>query len=159
MLYNVSELNQTQYKHNGKARRGDGNDITPSPSKLYALGNELKKLNRIINDLTPVSELPAGARTKSRKEKNKLASRYVFPTSTELKICSLYILRDSLEGDQSLISWWKEKSIAPFCYITLMYSVDEKVSFQVKLDVGDIYLILQPRSIDPLHIVAHFKQN
>jgi len=69
------ELNQSQYKHNGKARRGDGNDITPSPTKLLAIGAELKTLNKTINDLTPVSELPVNARPKSRKEKNKLASR------------------------------------------------------------------------------------
>uniref|UniRef100_T1JH72 BZIP domain-containing protein n=1 Tax=Strigamia maritima TaxID=126957 RepID=T1JH72_STRMM len=62
-------------KHSGKARRGDGNDLTPNPRKLYQIGIELKKLNRVINDLTPVSELPFNARPKSRKEKNKLASR------------------------------------------------------------------------------------
>lgn len=62
-------------KHAGKARRGDGNDLTPNPRKLYNIGMELKKLGRIINDLTPVSELPFNARHKSRKEKNKLASR------------------------------------------------------------------------------------
>ncbi len=69
------DLSEMQYKHNGRARRGDGNDITPNPKKLYAIGNELKKLNNKINDLTPVSELPVNARPKSRKEKNKLASR------------------------------------------------------------------------------------
>merc|ERR1712083_380575 len=35
----------------------------------------LDQLSKIINDLTPVSEMPFGARCKSRKEKNKLASR------------------------------------------------------------------------------------
>lgn len=62
-------------KHSGKARRGDGNDLTPNPRKLYSIGQELRKLNRVINDLTPVSELPFSVRPKSRKEKNKLASR------------------------------------------------------------------------------------
>ncbi|XP_040061250.1 uncharacterized protein LOC8051737 [Ixodes scapularis] len=62
-------------KHAGKARRGDGNDLTPNPRKLYNIGLELRKLGRVINDLTPVSELPFNARHKSRKEKNKLASR------------------------------------------------------------------------------------
>ncbi len=69
------DLNQSQYKHNGKARRGDGNDITPNPGKLFSIGLELKKLNRVINDMTPPSELPSGVRPKTRKEKNKLASR------------------------------------------------------------------------------------
>ncbi|CAB3376282.1 Hypothetical predicted protein [Cloeon dipterum] len=62
-------------KHSGKARKGDGNDLTPNPKKLNTIGKELDKLGRIINDMTPVSELPVTVRPKSRKEKNKLASR------------------------------------------------------------------------------------
>ncbi|KAG8189591.1 hypothetical protein JTE90_023659 [Oedothorax gibbosus] len=62
-------------KHSGKARRGDGNDLTPNPKKLHSIGRELDKLNQIIEGLVPVNELPMNARTKSRKEKNKLASR------------------------------------------------------------------------------------
>merc|ERR1711884_695820 len=62
-------------KHSGKARRGDGNDLTANPKKLAAIGKELDQPSKIINDLTPVSEQPFGARCKSRKEKNKLASR------------------------------------------------------------------------------------
>ncbi|KAH8268683.1 hypothetical protein KR026_011685 [Drosophila bipectinata] len=63
------------YKHSGKARKGDGNDLTPNAKKLHAIGKELDKLSRTINDMTPVSELPFNVRPKSRKEKNKLASR------------------------------------------------------------------------------------
>lgn len=62
-------------KHSGKARRGDGNDLTPHPLKLFHIGQELRKLNKVIDDLVPVSEMPFNARPKSRKEKNKLASR------------------------------------------------------------------------------------
>lgn len=78
-------------KHSGKARRGDGNDLTANPKKLAAIGKELEMLSKVINDLTPgmiqqpysksqetsqlMSEMPFGARCKSRKEKNKLASR------------------------------------------------------------------------------------
>lgn len=62
-------------KHSGKARRGDGNDLTPNPRKLLMIGLELKKLGKIINDLAPVTDLPVNARNKTRKEKNKLASR------------------------------------------------------------------------------------
>ncbi|KAH9391392.1 hypothetical protein TYRP_006997, partial [Tyrophagus putrescentiae] len=62
-------------KHSGKARRGDGNDLTPNPKKLLMIGLELKKLSKVINELTPVTEVPAQSRNKSRKEKNKLASR------------------------------------------------------------------------------------
>lgn len=59
----------------GKARKGDGNDLNPNASKLYSIGKELDKLSAIINDMTPVAELPFNARPKTRKEKNKLASR------------------------------------------------------------------------------------
>ncbi|XP_070541453.1 CREB3 regulatory factor-like isoform X2 [Ptychodera flava] len=59
----------------GKSRRSDSEDLTPNPRRLLHIGNELRKLNKIISDLTPVSELPVNARQKSRKEKNKLASR------------------------------------------------------------------------------------
>lgn len=62
-------------KHSGKARKGDGNDLTPNAKKLNNIGKELDKLSRVINDMTPVSELPVNVRPKTRKEKNKLASR------------------------------------------------------------------------------------
>ncbi|CAK1555118.1 unnamed protein product [Leptosia nina] len=62
-------------KHSGKARKGDGNDLTPNPRKLYLIGLELDNLGKIINDMIPVSELPFNVRPKTRKEKNKLASR------------------------------------------------------------------------------------
>lgn len=64
-----------QIKHSGKARKGDGNDLQPNARKLNSIGKELDKLGRIINDMTPVSELPFNVRPKTRKEKNKLASR------------------------------------------------------------------------------------
>lgn len=59
----------------GKARKGDGNDLTPNPRKLYVIGKELDNLGKVINDMIPVSELPFNIRPKTRKEKNKLASR------------------------------------------------------------------------------------
>ncbi|CAH4034068.1 protein CREBRF homolog [Pieris brassicae] len=62
-------------KHSGKARKGDGNDLTPNPRKLYLIGLELDNLGKVINDMIPVSELPFNVRPKTRKEKNKLASR------------------------------------------------------------------------------------
>lgn len=68
-------LKNLRLQHSGKARKGDGNDLTPNPKKLHNIGKELDKLGRVINDMTPVSELPFNARPKTRKEKNKLASR------------------------------------------------------------------------------------
>lgn len=69
------ELNHMRYKHNGKARRGDGNDVTPNPVKLFKIGNELCRLNNAITDMTPPVELPQTVKSKSRREKNKFASR------------------------------------------------------------------------------------
>ncbi|XP_055296619.1 protein CREBRF homolog isoform X2 [Sitodiplosis mosellana] len=62
-------------KHSGKARKGDGNDLTPNPRKLQCIGKELDKLGRTINQMTSVNESPFKERPKLRKEKNKLASR------------------------------------------------------------------------------------
>ena len=64
-----------RYKHSGKARRGEGNDVNPNPKRLFQIGNELSRLNREIHDMTPVSEQPSTIKPKSRREKNKLASR------------------------------------------------------------------------------------
>lgn len=71
----ITQNKSVQIKHSGKARKGDGNDLTPNAKKLNAIGKELDKLGRVINDMTPVSELPFNVRPKTRKEKNKLASR------------------------------------------------------------------------------------
>lgn len=62
-------------QHSGKARKGDGNDLTPNPRKLHNIGKELDKLGRTINHMTSVNESPFKERPKLRKEKNKLASR------------------------------------------------------------------------------------
>lgn len=35
--------------HSGKARRGDGNDLTPNPRKLVNIGRELDKLNKVLH--------------------------------------------------------------------------------------------------------------
>lgn len=64
-----------QLQHSGKARKGDGNDLTPNPRKLQCIGRELDKLGRTINQMTTVNESPFKERPKLRKEKNKLASR------------------------------------------------------------------------------------
>ena len=64
-------------KYRVKSRRSEYDDMTPNPRKLLHIGNELRKLNKIISDMAPVSELSGNARNRCRKEKNKLASRYV----------------------------------------------------------------------------------
>ncbi|XP_033125443.1 CREB3 regulatory factor-like [Anneissia japonica] len=58
-----------------RSRRGDYDDWTPNPKRLLQIGNELCKLNKVIADMLPLQRLPPNSRTKSRKEKNKLASR------------------------------------------------------------------------------------
>ncbi|XP_053319508.1 CREB3 regulatory factor [Spea bombifrons] len=82
--WNRDTLPSNMYQKNGlhhgkytvkKSRRTDVEDLTPNPRKLLQIGGELRKLNKVISDLTPVSELPVNARPRSRKEKNKLASR------------------------------------------------------------------------------------
>jgi len=63
------------YRHSGKARRGDGNDVTPNPVKLYATGKELRKLVCLISAMCPPGELPTTVRARTLREKNKYASR------------------------------------------------------------------------------------
>lgn len=65
----------TAIRHGGKARKGDGNDVSPNPKKLCQIGQQLKRLNKQINSFAPLNELPISTRNKSKKEKNKLASR------------------------------------------------------------------------------------
>ena len=68
-------------RHGGKARKGDGNEITPNPRKLYLIGHQLNRLNKQINACcqqisgTGPNVVSAAQRSASRKEKNKLASR------------------------------------------------------------------------------------
>ncbi|XP_041369126.1 CREB3 regulatory factor-like isoform X2 [Gigantopelta aegis] len=62
-------------RHGGKARKGDGNDIQANPKKLYQIGLQIRRLNRQINEVSMGSEASSTQKNKSRKEKNKLASR------------------------------------------------------------------------------------
>lgn len=58
-----------------KARKTDASDLTPNPQKLLSIGEQLQHLHAAIEGMAPLSQTPAGARARSRKEKNKLASR------------------------------------------------------------------------------------
>lgn len=60
---------------NRKGRRGEQDDLSPNPRKLLEISRELDRLNKVIGDLKPIHQLPQNARNRSRKEKNKLASR------------------------------------------------------------------------------------
>ncbi|ESO10776.1 hypothetical protein HELRODRAFT_167274 [Helobdella robusta] len=66
---------QDKYKHNGKARRGDGNDVTPNPQRLFNTGVELQKLNKQIMLMAPSNDWPTAQKNKVIRERNKLASR------------------------------------------------------------------------------------
>lgn len=74
------------YSKSRKGRRGDCDDLEPNPRRLLDIGRELERLNRIIGDLKPIHQLPVNARNKSRKEKNKLASRFVKLNFQEFRV-------------------------------------------------------------------------
>ncbi|XP_074487381.1 uncharacterized protein LOC141765215 isoform X1 [Sebastes fasciatus] len=81
LSWSSSTLPSTLYRREGKkgrrkARKTDASDLTPNPQKLHNIGEQLQKLNAAIDGMGPVNDLPAVARARSRKEKNKLASRY-----------------------------------------------------------------------------------
>ncbi|XP_041838589.1 CREB3 regulatory factor-like isoform X2 [Melanotaenia boesemani] len=80
LSWSSSTLPSTLYRREGKkgrrkARKTDASDLTPNPQKLHNIGEQLQKLNAAIDGMGPVHTLPAMARARSRKEKNKLASR------------------------------------------------------------------------------------
>ncbi|KAM9819273.1 uncharacterized protein ACBT44_009165 isoform 1-T4 [Syngnathus typhle] len=80
LSWSSSTLPSTLYRRQGKkgrrkARKTDASDLTPNPQKLHNIGEQLQKLNAAIDSVGPVNDLPALARARSRKEKNKLASR------------------------------------------------------------------------------------
>ncbi|TKS68665.1 CREB3 regulatory factor [Collichthys lucidus] len=82
LSWSSSTLPSTLYRREGKkgrrkARKTDASDLTPNPQKLHNIGEQLQKLNAAIDGMGPVNDLPAVARARSRKEKNKLASRVV----------------------------------------------------------------------------------
>lgn len=58
-----------------KGRKSESEDMVPNPSKLLNIGRELDRLNKIIGCLKPINEVPQHSRGRSRREKNKLASR------------------------------------------------------------------------------------
>lgn len=70
----VNDDGETPVKQR-KGRRGDVEDLSPNPRRLLEIGRELNRLTKIITELKPIHSLPMSARNKSKKEKNKLASR------------------------------------------------------------------------------------
>lgn len=74
-VFDATSTSLVGIRHGGKARKGDGNEVSPNPRKLCQIGQQLYKLNRQINNCQVSNDLPAHIRNKSRKEKNKLASR------------------------------------------------------------------------------------
>ncbi|XP_028390906.1 CREB3 regulatory factor-like [Dendronephthya gigantea] len=58
-----------------KGRKSESEDMVPNPLKLLKIGRELDNLNKIISSLKPINEVPQHSRGRSRREKNKLASR------------------------------------------------------------------------------------
>lgn len=81
-----------------KARKTDASDLTPNPQKLHNIGEQLQKLNAAIDGMGPVNDLPAVARARSRKEKNKLASRYptLPPRSRCFQIIATFLLASQI---------------------------------------------------------------
>jgi hypothetical protein len=59
-----------------KGRKSESEDMVANPAKLLNIGRELDRLNKIISGLKPINEVPQHSRGRSRREKNKLASRY-----------------------------------------------------------------------------------
>ena len=81
------KLTQTRGQTLTKLRKGDGNDVTPNPMKLYQLGKQIRDLSALVNK--PNSSTPSvyhgiyhfdhqtnnNDSAEVKKEKNKIASR------------------------------------------------------------------------------------
>lgn len=56
-------------------KKETSDDFNPNPERLLLINNQLRQLNKMMNDMTPVNEMPTHAKNKGRRERNKLASR------------------------------------------------------------------------------------
>ena len=74
-----------------KRKRSEAEDMTPNPKKLHEIGKQLDRLNRIINGLRPMDQSSANAKNRTRREKNKLASRCVDLVLVSLLICLMQL--------------------------------------------------------------------
>ena len=77
------KLTQTKGQTFNKLRKGDGNDVTPNPMKLYQLGKQIRDLSNnsssVYHGIYHVEHQPNNNDTAEvKKEKNKIASRLVF---------------------------------------------------------------------------------
>ncbi len=83
------KLTQTKGQSLTKLRKGDGNDVTPNPLKLYQLGKQIRDLSSLVgksNSTTPSvyhgiyhvdHQTNNNDSVEVKKEKNKIASRLV----------------------------------------------------------------------------------
>jgi hypothetical protein len=76
------KLTQTNGQTFNKLRKGDGNDVTPNPMKLYQLGKQirdlLKNTSSLYHGIYHVEHQTNPNETvEAKKEKNKLASKCV----------------------------------------------------------------------------------
>jgi hypothetical protein len=74
------KVNQTKGNHFNKLRKGDGNDVTPNPMKLYELGKQIRDLSNnsasVYHGIYHVDTHTTSNETlEVRKQKNKIASR------------------------------------------------------------------------------------
>lgn len=97
------KLTQTKGQSLTKLRKGDGNDVTPNPMKLYQLGKQIRDLS-MIGKTTSTStpsvyhgiyhvdhQTNANDTAEVKKEKNKIASRLVLVIRKEF-ISTIYLL-------------------------------------------------------------------
>lgn len=85
------KLTQTKGQTFTKLRKGDGNDVTPNPVKLYQLGKQIRDLSTfgnktgvnnqsVYHGIYHVDQQTHNTNDTAevKKEKNKIASRYVY---------------------------------------------------------------------------------
>jgi hypothetical protein len=92
------KLNQTKGQTFNKLRKGDGNDVTPNPLKLYELGKQIRDLSNnsssVYHGIYHVDHQTNNNETAEvKKEKNKIASRLVFGKKINLVLIFVLLFR------------------------------------------------------------------
>lgn len=77
------KLTQTKGQTFNKLRKGDGNDVTPNPMKLYQLGKQIRDLSNnsssVYHGIYHIDHhINSNDTAEVKKQKNKIASRFGF---------------------------------------------------------------------------------
>ena len=95
-----------------KGRKSETEDWNPNPRKLLDIGKQIERLNKVIESLKPVASLSTNAKNKTRREKNKLASRSVKNSSPVIKNVETWLTEFLSFSNVMLCTWPMKNQVA-----------------------------------------------